>query len=328
MSERWEWSVSWWPVRLAAWLLRGLGIVVGVILGAAAALLLVATAQGLLVRGRLGRTRLGPMVPFSGTFGAEHPGSPLALGLMGDSLAVGYGAENPAGTPGVILARGLAAASTRPVVLTNVGEVGAESTALVTQLALLRERATPDVVVIVVGANDVMRLTRLPGALWPLWAVVRELRREGTQVVVATCPDLGTVYTFGQPLRFFEPRVGHRSGHRDVAGRWALGVAGRHTRAAIPGRSGRHVLCTRRPAPLQQRLRGGGFGHPPQRARGGRRRTPRGRAGAPPCVPQGQSPAAGVVGVLRLAAGRRATDGALEHGDGGAAPRDPMRRRP
>ncbi|UUT34857.1 GDSL-type esterase/lipase family protein [Microbacterium elymi] len=63
--------------------------------------------------------------------------------------------------------------------------------------------ATPDVVVIIIGANDVMRLKRLSDALWPLTVAVHDLRRAGARVVVATCPDLGTVQPFTQPLRFF-----------------------------------------------------------------------------------------------------------------------------
>lgn len=90
----------WWPLRLAMWVVRGLGVLVGTILGGAVTLLLITTAQGLVVRERLGRTRLGPILPFSGTFGEDHPGSPIALGMMGDSLAVGYGPTPPTARPG------------------------------------------------------------------------------------------------------------------------------------------------------------------------------------------------------------------------------------
>ncbi|HET8928081.1 MAG TPA: SGNH/GDSL hydrolase family protein [Microbacterium sp.] len=191
------------PRAIVWWMLRAAMLAVGTVLGLFTAVLAVTTAQGLLVRGRLWRTRLGEIVPFSGSFGADNGGGSISLGVMGDSLSVGYGAESSDGTPGVILAKGLAEASGSPVTLTNVGQVGAESFALLAQLAQLREQTTPDVVVIIVGANDVMRLRRLADALWPLSSVVRELRKDGVQVVVATCPDLGTVQSFRQPLRFF-----------------------------------------------------------------------------------------------------------------------------
>ncbi|WP_051191934.1 SGNH/GDSL hydrolase family protein [Microbacterium luticocti] len=179
------------------------GVAAGAAVGLVATVGIVTTAEGLLARERLAPTRLGSVLPHSGVYGAHSPGTPIRLGLMGDSLAVGYGADHPDHTPGVLLARGLAAASSRPVALTNVAAVGAESTALLGQLGHLRELTDPDVVVIVVGANDVMRLKRLTDALWPLAEVVRHLRRDGVQVVVATCPDLGTVHPFSQPLRFF-----------------------------------------------------------------------------------------------------------------------------
>ncbi|WP_165310885.1 SGNH/GDSL hydrolase family protein [Microbacterium protaetiae] len=185
-------------------LVRAVTMVLGAAAGLLAAVAAITTAEGLFARERLAPTRLGPIKPRSGRFGVHRPGTPLQLGMMGDSLAVGYGAFDPEQTPGTLLAMGLADAANRPVELTNVGEVGAEATALIAQLAtLLDEQPALDVVVIVIGANDVMRLKRLTDALWPLSETVRELRRRGVQVVVATCPDLGTVQTFSQPLRFF-----------------------------------------------------------------------------------------------------------------------------
>jgi len=195
------------PARPVAWRVarRGLRLAAtaaGVAIGSITAIGLLATLEGLVVRERLVPTRLGPLAPRGGTFGEDHDGDPIRLGVMGDSLAVGYGADDGDHAPGVLLAKGLVEASRRPVVLTNVAEVGAQSTALIDQLARLRAAASPEVVVIVIGANDVMRLKRLTDALWPLSATVRELRRGGAEVVVATCPDLGTVQPFTQPLRF------------------------------------------------------------------------------------------------------------------------------
>ncbi|WP_308491704.1 SGNH/GDSL hydrolase family protein [Microbacterium terrisoli] len=174
--------------------------------GSAAALTaavgLVTTAEGLLAWERLNPTRMGSVLPRSGRFGTEA-GEAIRLGVLGDSLAVGYGAEEPDMTPGALLATWLSEVSGRPVELTNMAVIGAESTALISQLAHLREVTQPDVVVIIIGANDVMHLKRLVDALWPLSETVRDLRRTHAQAVVATCPDLGTVRPFSQPLRFF-----------------------------------------------------------------------------------------------------------------------------
>lgn len=189
--------------RIGVRLVEGIAIAIATVLGLVVTALGAAIAEGMLVRERLESTRLGSVRARSGTFGADGEGPPIALGMMGDSLAVGYGADSSIGAPGVVIAEGLAEASGRPVVLTNVAEVGAESIALIAQLAHLRAVATPDVVVIMIGANDVMHVRRLTDALWPLSETIRQLRRGGAQVVVATCPDLGTVHPFSQPLRFF-----------------------------------------------------------------------------------------------------------------------------
>jgi len=179
------------------------GTAVGAATGLAAAIGMVVTAEGLIARERLVATRLASAGARSDTFGGDCAGPPIALGMMGDSLAVGYGAESPDDAPGVLIAQALVEASGRPVVLTNVAVVGAASAALIRQLAHLRMETSPDVVVIMVGANDVLHLRGLTEALWPLSATVKQLRRDGAQVVVATCPDLGTVHPFSQPLRLF-----------------------------------------------------------------------------------------------------------------------------
>ncbi len=187
-------------IRLA----RLTAVVAGGVLTAAAGTVALTAGEGVVARRRLTPTRVAASTAASGLFGAEHDGSPLQLVIMGDSLAVGYGADSPAETVGVKLAEGLVSASGRPVQLRNVGEVGAESMDLIAQLLVVRRLQTPpDVAVIVVGANDAMRLRPLADSLRPLRATITELRRLGARVVVATCPDLGTVRTFFQPLRLF-----------------------------------------------------------------------------------------------------------------------------
>jgi len=180
------------------------GAVAGAIVGLFLTVTAVTTIEGLFARGRLSPTRLGAVIPRGGLYGEHRPGSALKLGMMGDSHAVGYGVSDLDDTPGALLAMGLADAADRPVELTNVGEVGAESRDLIAQLATLdAEISDLDVVVIVVGANDVMHLARLTDALWSLSVTMRSLRQDGIDVVVATCLDLGTVQPFSQPLRFF-----------------------------------------------------------------------------------------------------------------------------
>ena len=139
----------------------------------------------------------------SGLFGAATAGEPLELAILGDSLAVGFGADDPDRTVGVLLAEGLAAGSGRPVQLRNAAVIGAESKDLMGQIARLTH---PDVhlevVVIVIGGNQIMHLHRIGRGVQYLASAVQELRSRGCHVVVATCPDVGTVRLFDQPLRF------------------------------------------------------------------------------------------------------------------------------
>lgn len=130
----------------------------------------------------------------------QGEGEPIVLAIMGDSSAVGLGVHSVTETPGVLIAAGLSRLAARPVRLTRVAISGAESRHLDQQATdVLPEK--PDVAVIMIGANDVTARTKPEVATAYLGDVVRRLRREGVQVVVATCPDLGTVRPIPQPLR-------------------------------------------------------------------------------------------------------------------------------
>jgi len=143
-----------------------------------------------------------------GTFGAEHGGDPLRLAMIGDSLAVGIGADGPEHTVGALLAEGLARRSDRPVAVVNVAKSGADSGDLAVQVRdLLANTDQLDVAVIVIGGNDVMHRNESTIAARQLYRAVRDLRHSGCRVVVATCPDMGTVRALVQPLRFIAHRA-------------------------------------------------------------------------------------------------------------------------
>jgi lysophospholipase L1-like esterase len=55
--------------------------------------------------------------------------------------------------------------------------------------------------VILVGANDVLRMHRIGDSTAHLAAAVRRLADAGAAVVVGTCPDLGALRAFAPPLR-------------------------------------------------------------------------------------------------------------------------------
>ena len=68
----------------------------------------------------------------------------------------------------------------------------------------------PQVAVIIIGANDVTHVGG-PQATDHLEDSVRQLREVGCQVVVATCPDVGSVRPIPQPLRWVARRLSRSS---------------------------------------------------------------------------------------------------------------------
>jgi lysophospholipase L1-like esterase len=146
---------------------------------------------------------------------------PLRLGFLGDSTAAGQGVHRARETPGALLASGLAAVAERPVKLVNVAQPGAKSDDLARQVTLLLDpaRRPPDVVVIMIGANDVTRRMPLATSVRLLSDAVRQLRAAGTEVVVGTCPDLGSVEPVYQPLRWLARRAS-----RQLAAAQTIGV--------------------------------------------------------------------------------------------------------
>lgn len=132
-------------------------------------------------------------------------GPSISFAVLGDSSAAGLGCNNPHETPGARIAAGLAAIAEVPVRLTNVAHVGALSADLAEQVTRALE-AEPEVALIMIGVNDVTHRVRPAVAVGLLADAVRRLRKEGCQVVVATCPDLGTIEPVLQPLRYLARR--------------------------------------------------------------------------------------------------------------------------
>ncbi|MEV6106209.1 SGNH/GDSL hydrolase family protein [Streptomyces sp. NPDC051940] len=151
--------------------------------------------------------------------GTRQP--PLRLAFLGDSTAAGQGVHRAQHTPGALLASGLAAVAERTVELRNVALPGAQSDDLDRQVSqLLSEQGyEPDAAVILIGANDVTH--RMPPAqsVRYLNAAVAALRAAGSEVVVGTCPDMGTVEHVYQPLRWLARRLS-----RQLAAAQTIGV--------------------------------------------------------------------------------------------------------
>ncbi|MFJ6797855.1 SGNH/GDSL hydrolase family protein [Streptomyces sp. NPDC091268] len=166
-----------------------------------------------------------------GLYGSEFGGpemspGPLRLGMLGDSTAAGLGVRRARQTPAALLASGLAAVAERPVLLRNVALSGAMSDDLDRQVGLLLDgdEPPPDVCVIMIGANDVTRRMPPTQSVRLLTSAVRRLRLAGSEVVVGTCPDLGTIEPVYQPLRWLARRVSRQLAAAQTIGVVALGA--------------------------------------------------------------------------------------------------------
>ena len=179
-------------VAAAAYGSGGLGLLGGALYG-------LLTVQAKLARRAIGPADVSPPSA-DGTYGGDLPGETISLLLLGDSAAAGYGMTDPLDTPGAMIGEGLAAITGRPVRVTSHAFVGARSADLDAQIDA-GIHTEPDVAVIVIGANDVTHSVRPSDAVRRLDQAVRRLREAGCEVVVGTCPDLGTIGPIAPPLR-------------------------------------------------------------------------------------------------------------------------------
>jgi lysophospholipase L1-like esterase len=124
----------------------------------------------------------------------------LKFAVLGDSLAAGVGAESSCRLPGVLLAKGIAAETGRPVRLFTHAISGSKTFDLPPQVdrALINP---PDLALMIIGGNDVTSKQRVSASAEVLGREVRRLMAAGATVVVGTCPDLGVVVPIPQPLR-------------------------------------------------------------------------------------------------------------------------------
>ncbi len=190
--------------------------------------------EGAFARRTIGNAIGTPPDP-SGLYGAMLPGRPIRLAVLGDSAAAGYGAGVGQETFGAFLATGLSTLTHRPVRLRSLAVVGAQTTDLDGQITLAMPH-DPDVVALIIGVNDVTHRVRPSTSVAALRAAVTRLRestvpgsRRSTprEVVVGTCPDLGTVQPLPPPLR-------------QIARRWSRRLAAAQTIACVE--SGGHSV--------------------------------------------------------------------------------------
>lgn len=115
----------------------------------------------------------------------------LAFAVLGDSIAYGLGASNTADTVAARLATDLTDSGT-PTETRVFAVSGADSRGLAVQV----QRAiawTPNLALIIIGANDLTHFVPPNQAAALLGDAVRKLRAHDVEVVVAPAPDLSVV---------------------------------------------------------------------------------------------------------------------------------------
>jgi lysophospholipase L1-like esterase len=202
-------------LRLAAYGGGGASAVVALLLGALAGVIV---GESKLARRRIPQAVTAPPVSHNTTWAAAGVSAnrpPIRLVVLGDSSAAGYGVQRDRDTLAAQLAIGISSVARRPVHITNVAVVGAQSSQLAAQLEELGP-VRPDIALISVGTNDVTHRVKPPEAVPHLADAVARLRNLGAEVIVCTCPDLGAVRPLAQPLRRYARMLSRQMAKRQT----------------------------------------------------------------------------------------------------------------
>jgi lysophospholipase L1-like esterase len=187
------------------------------LVGAGGAVYALLLGQAAVARHRIGPAQDSPLDADARYGGGT--GEPVRLALLGDSGAAGFGVASVGETTGAQLALGLASSLDRPVDLHTFAVVGAQSEDLADQVTQALAH-NPDAAVIMIGANDVTHKVTPGRSVALLTRAVHLLREAEVEVVVGTCPDLGTVRPIPHPLKW-------------VARRWSRSLAAAQTVGAV-----------------------------------------------------------------------------------------------
>jgi lysophospholipase L1-like esterase len=188
------------PGRRAGWVARRAAVGTGVAGLLAALGAGVVAAEAKLARHTIGEPTEHAPDP-AGSYGRPRRGvRPLRLAMLGDSSAAGLGVDDSAQTPAALLAGMIARDLDRRVELDLQAVTGARSKDLDIQVQRVL-RHPVDVAVILIGTNDVTHRVSPDVACRHLGRAIATLRAANVQVIVGTCPDLGSVKPLMQPLR-------------------------------------------------------------------------------------------------------------------------------
>ncbi|HVR40644.1 MAG TPA: SGNH/GDSL hydrolase family protein [Thermoanaerobaculia bacterium] len=123
------------------------------------------------------------------TFGTHEPA--ITYVVLGDSTAAGVGADYESG---IAVGTAQHLAIRRKVLMTNFAVSGARIRDVVEDQLAGAETLKPDVVLLAVGANDVIHLTCVSSMRRDLLEIVRRLRvaNEHVKIVITGSPDMGS----------------------------------------------------------------------------------------------------------------------------------------
>lgn len=168
----------------------------------------------LVLQGRRTRARI-PLLPEAGgprRGKVTADGEPLSLVVLGESTAVGVGASSQDEALAFCLARALARSLARSVDVQVVGKTGANLDHVRREL-FARALFPVDAVLVVLGVNDTLELTR--GTKWSsdLGALIADLKSRARDVVFSGVPPLGELRSLPQPMR---SALGARAAYLDA----------------------------------------------------------------------------------------------------------------
>ena len=160
--------------------------------------------------------------PCDGRVGPDE-GDPLRLTVVGDSSCTGTGVDRHDEVWILLLAHRLSSHTGRPVEILSLAEGGARSRDVLAHQIRPAVASRPDLVVVSVGANDVLKGARMATLARNMDEIVERLAECGAPVVVSGVGDLGTIPRLLPPLRQIVTRRARRADqvHADVADRHA-----------------------------------------------------------------------------------------------------------
>lgn len=127
-------------------------------------------------------------------------GKPVELLALGDSGMAGVGVTQPAAALPAQIAQRVAARTGRPVHVVSHAQTGARTYDVLTK-QLTPGLGLPDVVVLLVGANDVTHLTRTRQLAEDTADLLARLHRLGAPVVMSSLPEFGAMRSVPAVLR-------------------------------------------------------------------------------------------------------------------------------